>query len=415
MNSMVATSVTFDRQAVLLLCCAFGQLGSDAVQPLSISEYNHLAKRLKRDNLRPGNLLQSPPQTFWQDPQLDRKRIEALLNRGGLMGIVLERWQAQGVWMICRFEENYPVRLKQRLGDTAPPILYGVGNQSLLHKGGLGIVGSRHADQDALDYTQRVAATCARDGWPVISGGAKGVDRVAMLGALDAGGQAIGVMADPLLKAAVTQQYRAGLQQGSLALISSFDPEARWLVSRAMQRNKYIYCLADAVLVVSSQTDGGTWQGATEALKHYPTWQVPVFVRSEEEPRSGNTQLLTQGGIPFPSSPWLQPFPELLRKCKADPPQPAPASTLDPCQLNLLANDKQDSLETVSLAPQSAPARDVYALVLPLILDELQQPKGLKELAASLHIQERQAKVWVERAVTEGHLRVVQKKYVVAS
>jgi len=419
---LTSAPTDLDRQAMLLLCSAFGQLGSHFTQPLSFPEYNRLATCLKNSDLRPADLLRAQPKEFWLtlDPQLDWERIFILLSRGGLMGVVLERWQAQGLWILCRFEEHYPIRLKRRLRDKTPPILYGIGDQSLLHQPGLAIVGSRNADEDALEYTQRVGEICARDRWTVISGGAKGVDRAAMMGALHSGGQSIGVMPDSLLKAALSRHYRPALSQGSLVLISPFDPEAPWLASRAMQRNKYIYCLAEAALVVSSETDGGTWQGATEALKHYPSWQVPVFVRTEGSLPPGNTQLLAQGGIPFPASPWITPITQMLNN--SEPPHLPHNQLSEREQLSLFASGSPiPQLPSPSPVPPKDPIdpmllstpkpRDIYSAVLPLILAELNPPKGLKELAATLDIKEIQAKVWLERAIQEGHIKLAKRKY----
>ena len=55
---------------------------------------------------------------------------------------------------------------------------------------------------------------------------------------------------------------------GRLALVSPYDPAAGFNVGHAMGRNKLIYALADAALVVSSDYQkGGTWTGAVEQLK----------------------------------------------------------------------------------------------------------------------------------------------------
>ena len=422
---LASVPLDLDCQAVLLLCSSFGQLGSKPIQPLSLSEYNRLATCLKNSNLCPADLLREKNQDFWRSlsSQIDWERIFKLLNRGGLMGFVLERWQAQGIWTLCRLEENYPKRLKQRLKEKAPPILYGIGNQSLLHQRGLAIVGSRNADKDAIEYAQRVGELCARDGLTVISGGARGVDREAMLRALDSGGQAVGVVADSLVKASVSSYFRPALSQGSLVLISPFDPEARWLASRAMQRNKYIYCLAEAALVVSSEADGGTWQGATEALKHYPEWEVPVFIRAEGSLPPGNTQLLKRGGFAFPDLSEITLLTEILDKphhhlskkgserqqlslfesSPQTPPPPDDESRLTQ-QASLVSTPDPGIIST-------PPTKDVYSAVLPLILEELQAPRGSKELAKNLGLKESQAKVWLERAVQEGRIRRVKGKY----
>jgi DNA processing protein len=55
--------------------------------------------------------------------------------------------------------------------------------------------------------------------------------------------------------------------EGQLVLVSPYDPGAGFNVGNAMQRNKLIYALADAALVVNSDFEkGGTWTGAVEQL-----------------------------------------------------------------------------------------------------------------------------------------------------
>jgi len=53
-----------------------------------------------------------------------------------------------------------------------------------------------------------------------------------------------------------------------LVLISPYDPAAGFNIGNAMQRNKLVYALADAALVVGAEPrKGGTWAGAVEQLK----------------------------------------------------------------------------------------------------------------------------------------------------
>ena len=114
-----------------------------------------------------------------------------------------------------------------------------------------------------------------------------------MLGALASDGTAVGVLSDSLLKSATSANYRKHLMAGDLALISPFHPEAGFNVGNAMARNRYIYCLADAAVVVNSTLDkGGTWNGALEDLK--AAW-VPLWVRRNGSTRSGNPELVRRG------------------------------------------------------------------------------------------------------------------------
>lgn len=89
---------------------------------------------------------------------------------------------------------------------------------------------------------------------------------------------------------------------GRRTMISPYDPEARWFPYTAMERNKLIYALSDAAVVVSSaEEQGGTWSGATEALKKQ---RVPVFVKASGEVAPGNHKLMQIGARAFPEEAW---------------------------------------------------------------------------------------------------------------
>ena len=79
------------------------------------------------------------------------------------MGFAVEEWTRQGIWVISRADATYPRALKLRLREAAPSLLYGIGNQELLDNGGLGVVGSRDADDEALQFTRAIASRCAQE------------------------------------------------------------------------------------------------------------------------------------------------------------------------------------------------------------------------------------------------------------
>ena len=63
-----------------------------------------------------------------------------------------------------------------------------------------------------------------------------------------------------------------------------------------MERNKFIYAQSAATAVVRSDyKKGGTWAGATEALRH--KWSS-VFVWDNDK-YEGNRELIKLGGIPL--------------------------------------------------------------------------------------------------------------------
>ena len=258
-------------QAILLLTVSFGRNNQKSAKPLSKGEWSRFAIWLKDHELEPSGLLQGDLQTKLSrlsDKSISADRIQALLERGATLGLALEKWERAGLWVMTRSDTDYPDRLKRRLRLNSPAVLFGCGNKNLLNKGGVAVIGSRDADEGDLNFTQHIGKETALQGYSIVSGGARGVDQSAMMGALDNEGTAIGVMADSLLKATSSAKYRNKIMSGDLVLISPFNPEASFNVGNAMARNRYIYCLADTAIVISSTADkGGTWTGAIENLK----------------------------------------------------------------------------------------------------------------------------------------------------
>ncbi len=282
-------------QAILLLTTHLKKNGNHTVQPLTPSEWGRFAEWLREQSLTPDKLLYGSIKEIlknWRDTKITIDRIEALLNRGPALALAVEKWLRSGLWIITRSDSEYPVRLKQKLGKQAPAVLFGCGNRNLLQQGGVAVVGSRRVKASDLQYSRELGALIANCGYSVISGGARGVDEAAMLGALEAEGTAVGVLSDSLLRACSSQKYRDFLKQKSLVLISPFNPEAGFDVGNAMQRNKYIYCLSDVAVVVHSGTKGGTWTGARENIKR--GW-APLWVKRTDDPEAGNRLLVQEG------------------------------------------------------------------------------------------------------------------------
>ncbi|MEO6194807.1 MAG: DNA-processing protein DprA [Thermoanaerobaculia bacterium] len=284
-------------QAILLLTVAFTKPALGNPEPLTPAEWGRFASWLKNQEKSPELLLTSDdPMAFlqgWSDDSITPGRVRHLLGRSGAMGLALEKWQRAGLWVMTRADPDYPARLKKRLKLEAPPLLFGCGDRGLLQRAGIAVVGSRAANQEELGDAFQLGAEIASQGFSVVSGGARGVDEAAMLGALESQGTAAGVLADSLLRAATSAKYRQGLMGKSLVLVSPFNPEAAFDAGNAMTRNKYIYCLADAAVVVTAgKESGGTWNGATENLKH--GW-VPLWVKEHPDSNSGNAALVQQG------------------------------------------------------------------------------------------------------------------------
>jgi DNA processing protein len=443
-------------QSILLLTAPLiAGRGASSADLLTPGEYKRLARLLREIQRQPADLTSVDAAGLLRacHQVIDESRLQRLLGRGFLLSQVIERWQARAIWVVSRADADYPRRLKARLREDAPAVLYGCGDIRLLESGGLAIVGSRHVDDPLIDYSMAVGRLAARAGKTVVSGGAKGIDQAAMRGALDAGGKVSGVLADSLEKTIMNREHRNLLLEGLLVLVSPYDPSAGFNVGHAMQRNKLVYALADASLVVSSDLNkGGTWAGAIEQLDKLKC--VPVYIRSTGESSPGLDALRKKGAIPWPNPQDIVSFEAVLNApmpVSVFPPQvdflplsndktsngahPAPVmpetapdsqaesepvaavaavqdekqttQVLDESSSETQNDEKSNDRDSESAKTESRPADMLFAAVRESIPRLLSRPMKDAEVAAALDLTNAQAKAWLQRLVDEG---VLEKK-----
>ena len=235
-----------------------------------------------------------------------------------------------------------------------------------------------------------------------------------MAAGFEAGGRAVGVLPDSLARNAVSARYREGLVSGRLVLVSPYDPDARWFAFTAMERNKVIYALSDAALVVSSAAEnGGTWAGAVEALD---AAHIVVYVKANGDVKEGNRKLLARGGHAFPEGPWTD-LRSLLAPVAPEPTLFAPAPVAEPSAAPVAFEKPhtQDAERAASI-PSAAQPRDAFDAVLPDLLLALAEPGTEKNVEQALGVVPAQAKAWLKRACDEGHVQKLSRpvRYVAA-
>ena len=387
-------------QAIMLLTVAFGKAVPHVAKPLSNREWGRFAAWLREHELQPSFLLEGNLEEVlveWQglDNAIPLARISELLGRGGALGLALEKWQRAGLWVMTRSDPDYPGVLKQRLKEHSPPVLFGCGNRRLLNQGGVAVVGSRNATATDLDVTRKLGAEVAAQGQSIVSGGARGVDQAAMLGALEREGTAVGVLADSLLRSATSALYRKYLTASNLLLVSPYNPEAGFNVGNAMARNRCIYCLADQAVVISSDLDkGGTWQGATEALQ--AQW-IPVWAMTGGH-GSGNPELVKRGASPWEAGGFAQLFADQTAEAR-----------------RMTAREEEDLSRAgshdmpVAKRPSSA-GNEFYDLFLSH-LEVLTSNEPLKagDISERLDLKKTQTVAWLEQGVREKKVHKINK------
>jgi predicted Rossmann fold nucleotide-binding protein DprA/Smf involved in DNA uptake len=114
-----------------------------------------------------------------------------------------------------------------------------------------------------------------------------------MAAAYAVGGKTVGILAESLVRRVRGAETRLVIGEGATCLATPFKPDVGFSVANAMNRNKIVYALSRVTLVVACEEgSGGTWQGATEALrKRYG--RVAVWTGTGAEP--GNRALVALG------------------------------------------------------------------------------------------------------------------------
>ena len=187
-----------------------------------------------------------------------------------------------------------------------------IGNGRLIGKRAIGICGSRDATEQSLEISEHFGHFAHKHGFGVVSGNARGVDESAQRGALESGGWTIAVLPEGLANWAPRKAHRPLITSENFAAVSQFDDDQRWQVFRAMERNKLIVALSDALVVVQARTKGGTWEAALAALRQ----KKPVLVvqrKQESDESGGNQELIGKGAVPVHSESRLCELLEELR------------------------------------------------------------------------------------------------------
>jgi len=180
-----------------------------------------------------------------------------------------------------------------------PTLLFALGDLRLLQRPAVAIVGSRDHSAYGAEACRMVAGTAASAGLVVVSGMARGLDAVAHLAALDAGGGTIGLLGNGLgvvYPAANRALYERVLADG--LLLTEFPPGDRPHIGNFPRRNRLISGLARVTVVVEAAEGSGTLITVASALDQGREVMVvpgPITSRTSV----GTNRLLRDGAAPY--------------------------------------------------------------------------------------------------------------------
>lgn len=161
----------------------------------------------------------------------------------------------EGVRLLARSNAAYPMCLRQT--SDAPLVLYVKGELPDVPYA-LAIVGSRRCTGYGVKAASYFATAMARDGIPVISGGARGIDTAAHEACLKAGGVTVAVLGcglDVYYPAENARLFARIARRG--ALVTEYPPGVPPLAANFPARNRIIVGLSQAVLVAEAGQRSG--------------------------------------------------------------------------------------------------------------------------------------------------------------
>ena len=188
---------------------------------------------------------------------------------------------------------NYPAALRE-IYD--PPItLFAKGNLTLLGEKSIGVVGSRDATQYGFNTAKELSYSLSQNNIVIVSGLAKGIDKAAHIGALNANGNTIAVLGcgiDICYPKENVVIYKEIFKKG--LIISEYIVGTKPEAGNFPARNRIISGLSNGVVIVEAKSKSGAIITADFALEQGRTvYAVPGNINSVQS--GGTNELIKQG------------------------------------------------------------------------------------------------------------------------
>lgn len=226
-----------------------------------------------------------------------------LIRRGGAHGYAIppvERIEAEmaagermGARLIVLGDADYPDMLAAV--DPPPPLLWTLGDASLMARPCIAVVGARIASAGGQRIARGLSQQLGEAGHVVVSGLARGIDAAAHTGALPTGTVAVlGGGVDDIYPPDKADLYTQIAEQG--CVVSESPVGARAQAKDFPRRNRIISGLSRGVIVVEAELRSGSL--ITARLAGEQGRDVFAVPGSPLDPRSrGPNELLRQGAI----------------------------------------------------------------------------------------------------------------------
>ena len=208
-----------------------------------------------------------------------------------------EDMERKGIKFIDYKEDCYPYRLKNI--PSRPYALFVLGKLPEENRKSVAIVGARECSEYGRLMAEYFGDRLAREGVDIISGMAWGIDGIAQMAAVQAGGNSYGILGcgvDIIYPNRNKRLYEMLSENGN-GLISEYAPNTRAEAKHFPPRNRIISGLCDILIVVEAKARSGTLITVDMAADQGRTVMV-VPGRVTDALSVGCLNLMNEGALP---------------------------------------------------------------------------------------------------------------------
>lgn len=286
-------TLSLDSLALLLYCSAFYESG---FKPFSTKEWLELEKTLRYSQLkRPAALLSLKYEAIMINLEIDEEvalKIAAMNKGIPILLNQLMNLENMGIFVTTKYEDNYPTVLRKKMKRNAPLILYYSGDIRLLKDSLVGVSGPIRSNRRIDLNTKSVIIKLCNEDYTLISCGNRGVEKLSIKQQLRMGGKVVQFVCSNLITA--SKEYARPIKNGQMLLMSAVFPFSDFDLIHAIERNQYVFCLSEVMIVMYSQINsGGIWLSAIQNFKE--KWTRLAAIMDDEF--YGNARLIELGAI----------------------------------------------------------------------------------------------------------------------
>ena len=286
-------------------------------------------------------------------------------------------------------DKNYPSKLL-KIKDY-PKELYVLGNEKLLNKRSIAIVGSRDCTGYGAKYAESFAEQISKENICIVSGMALGIDSFAHIGALKEKGNTIAVLGCGFnhIYPKENEWIFHKIIENCGCIVTEYEPDVEPNYKNFPKRNRIISGLSDSILVVEAAYRSGSSITARYALEQGKTvYAIPSNIYNSA---GLGTNIMIQEGAKLLIKPS-----EIIKSIKEN-----------------LKNTKQDEKKNTNLKQAINESTKIQKEYLPIYKLLSNEPIHINDIAKKLETTIKEITPVITMMEIEGYTHQIQTNYFV--